>query len=93
MIPIEFLIQHMRPFPVIFGKIAELYGKPIIHKKLSLQSGAMNVFRFRRLFVLAVGTMTIVFLIPQMFAATPDEKTVLLPIEAMLDGMASETLR
>jgi hypothetical protein len=37
--------------------------------------------------------MTIVFLIPQMFAATPDEKTVLLPIEAMLDGMASETLR
>jgi len=53
MIPIEFLIQHMRPFPVIFGKIAELSGKPIIHKKLSLQSGAMNVFRFRRLFVLA----------------------------------------
>lgn len=48
----------------------------------------MNIFRSQRLCLFVAGTIAMGLLTPQLCAATLDEKTVLLPIEAMFDGMA-----
>jgi len=47
----------------------------------------MNIFRLQPLFFVA-GTIAIGLLVPSMRAATPDEQAVLVPINAMFDGMA-----
>jgi hypothetical protein len=48
----------------------------------------MNIFRLQRLLFLAAGTIAMGLLTPSTRAATPDEQAVLVPINAMFDGMA-----
>ena len=57
-------------------------------KQVRLRSKAMNIFRLRRMLLLAVGVMAAGLLTPSIRAATPDEQAVLIPIQAMFDGMA-----
>jgi len=57
-------------------------------EQVRLRSKPMNIFRLRRVLLLAAGIMTAGLLTPSIPAATPDEQTVLTPIHAMLDGMA-----
>jgi hypothetical protein len=47
----------------------------------------MNIFRLQPLFFVA-GTIAVGLLVPSTRAATPDEQAVLVPINAMFDGMA-----
>jgi hypothetical protein len=48
----------------------------------------MHFSRFQRRSLLVAGTLASGLIAPLMFAATPDEKAVLVPIQAMFDGMA-----
>ena len=48
----------------------------------------MNIFRLQKSLFFVAGTIAIGLLVPSMRAATPDEQAVLVPINAMFDGMA-----
>jgi hypothetical protein len=54
----------------------------------TLKSKVMNIFRLQRLLFFAAGTIAMGLLTPSTRAATPDEQAVLVPINAMFDGMA-----
>jgi len=48
----------------------------------------MNLFRRRERLLLAAGTIAVAILAPALWAATPEEQAVLVPINAMFDGMS-----
>jgi len=48
----------------------------------------MNIFRLQKPLFFVAGTIAMGLLVPSMRAATPDEQAVLVPINAMFDGMA-----
>jgi hypothetical protein len=48
----------------------------------------MNIFRLPKPLFFVAGTIAMGLLVPSMRAATPDEQAVLVPINAMFDGMA-----
>jgi hypothetical protein len=48
----------------------------------------MNLFRRRERLLLAAGTIAVAILAPALRAATPEEQAVLVPINAMFDGMS-----
>jgi hypothetical protein len=54
----------------------------------TLKSKVMNIFRLQRLLFFAAGTIAMGLLTPSTRAGTPDEQAVLVPINAMFDGMA-----
>ncbi len=57
-------------------------------EKLRLEFVAMNFFRLRKLLLFSTVTIAAGLLTPSTRAATPDEQAVLVPINAMFDGMA-----
>ena len=56
--------------------------------KLRLKLKVMNIFRLQKPLFFVAGTIAMGLLVPSMRAATPDEQAVLVPINAMFDGMA-----
>src|ERR1700733_14664512 len=76
--------MNAQPAPAESGRGA----RRINHRRLSLKSGAMHFSRFRMLSLLVAGALASGLIVSSMFAATSDEKAVLVPIQAMFDGMA-----
>src|SRR6202035_3148106 len=55
---------------------------------LSLESGAMKIFRSLRLALFLAGATVAGLLTSSLHAATPEEEAILAPVKAMFDGMA-----